>query len=252
MLRKKLLIWADIMLISLFLTLAFGSAHAIDNGYFELRMTKVFWADQVTPKELEFSAALEGDNIMSVILRSPKKWKILATKFYEYPLIIHEDYKLVNSIRHKYYKIGKPLDMERKFPLGNYTFRIRYYDPEDGKIKIKRLIYSLVGSFPPRPVITYPEHNQTQVELEPLIEWERTPDDTRFICYFVHIGIQRAGTPHWEYVLGVQIEDIDQTYYQVPPGTFQPNTTYKVWVAIEYDGIFESKSGIQFTTIGSP
>jgi len=214
-------------------------------------MTQVFWANQETPKEVEFTAKLRGDNVTDVTLLSPTNKRILTTTFYEREgLVYYKPYELLNSFSHEYYKIGEPDVMNRRFPLGDYTFRILYYVSEGEKEET--LVHSFVGDFPPRPVITYPEHDQTEVDLEPLIEWERTSDDPRFRHYFVHIGIPREGTPHWEGLLATEIEDIDQTYYQVPPGMFQPNTTCHVWVGVEYDGVLESKSGIQFTTVVSP
>ena len=219
---------------------------------YDLDITRVYGTNQEAPNEVEFRASLWGDNMTGVTLLSPTKVTILTAGLDQPPLIIHQGYQLLNSSGQSYYKIGSPSDMESRFPLGDYTLQIKYYDPATGKVKKASLVHSLVGPFPPRPVIIYPADNQTGVELQPTVEWARAPDDGRFSYYYVDIGMSVPGTPHWQGVLSTRIDNIDQTQYQVPAGALQPGTTYGVWVGIAYDGTIDSKSPHQFTTAAAP
>ena len=87
------------------------------------------------------------------------------------------------------------------------------------------------------------------MELEPLIEWERAPDDSRFLKYVVEIRTEPRGVPNQTNAMGALIPIIDHNYWQIPAGLFQPNVTYYVWVKVEYDGFVASENGIQFTTL---
>jgi hypothetical protein len=244
------LVLASMVGLSTFVALS-DTSRGSENASFTdvISMTKVFWAQQREPKEIEFRSSWGGENLMQVSLFSPQGKPIFANHFYEEPIIVHKEYNLVNDSGQGYYKIGDPPAMEQKFPLGDYEFRVKYYDPVDSKTKQDILISSLYGPFPPRPIIVYPQHDATGIELAPLIQWDRTTDDARFLHYFVHIGIPVQGTPNWIGVLSEQIEDINTTHYQVPVGVLQTNTTYHVWVGVSYEGILESKSGVQFTTV---
>jgi len=227
---------------------------ALDSDDFGINMTKIYWANQAEQKETEFTVGVEGDNILSVTLFSPKN-KIFKTTFFESKnWVYYEPYESLNSIGYEYYKIGKPEDMEKKFPSGKYSFVVSYYDSDEKKKKKEKILRNLTD-FPDRPIITYPEHEQTDVELEPVITWEKASDESKFVKYVINIGFINDGEYEpIEFNVGeededeAEIEDINQTQYQIPAGIFQSNSEYHLWIIVVYEGFCESKSGISFFT----
>jgi hypothetical protein len=249
---KKL---ALLLIFAVFLSILVGTMNvyaALDSEDFEITMTKLYWANQAEQKETEFTVGVEGDNILSVTLFSPKKKKIFATTFFEEQnWVYYDEYESLNSIGYEYYKIGKPEDMEKKFPLGKYNFTVSYYDTDEKKIKKEKIIRNLTD-FPDRPIITYPEHEQTDVELESVITWEKASDESKFVKYLINIGFINNDGEYESIEIDnedeIEIEDINQTQYQIPTGIFQSNSEYHLWVIVVYEGFCESKSGINFFT----
>jgi hypothetical protein len=258
MLEKRPLTYAYVIFSGFLSILILSSAYALDREVpeiepFRLYMTKFFWANQEEPEEIRFGAKLRNHyNIFKMGLFSPKNKKIFTFDFHEQPLNVDENNERINNSTHSYSKTGSPSNMLQKFTFGDYTLLTHYYDHDSGKVKREKFIYSLNGPFPPLPVINYPENDQTDVELEPLIEWERTSDDSRFIRYDVEIRTGPRGEPSMNYVMSTWITDSEHTYFQIPADLFQPNVTYYVWVEVEYDGNIASENGIKFTTVDSP
>lgn len=241
-----------VSIFTVFLSILVGIVNvcaALDSDDFEITMTKIYWANQAEQKETEFTVEIEEDNVLSVTLSSPKN-KIFKTTFFERKnWVYYEPWESLNSISYEYYKIGKPEDMEKKFPSGKYSFVVSYYDSDEKKIK-KETIISNLTDFPDRPIITYPEYEQTDVELEPVITWEKASDESKFVKYRIDIGL--INDEEYESIElnedEAEIEDINQTQFKIPAGILQSNSEYHLWVVVVYEGFCESKSGIQFFT----
>ena len=245
--------FALLSIFAVFLSILVGTMNvcaALDSDDFEIKMTKLYWANQAEQKETVFTVGVEGDNIFSVTLFSPNN-KIFKTTFFESKnWVYYDEYESLNSISYEYYKIGKPEDMEKKFPSGKYSFVVSYYD-SDEKRKKENILRNLTD-FPDRPIITYPEHEQTDVELEPVITWEKASDESKFVKYVINIGFINNDGEYESIEIDnedeIEIEDINQTQYQIPTGIFQSNSEYHLWVIVVYEGFCESTSGISFFT----
>jgi len=125
---------------------------------------------------------------------------------------------------------------ETIFPSGQYE--VMFTLDDDSVVPYSE---TLTGNWPDFPTITYPANGQTDVPIDVQIEWETVADIDKYQVVIWHSGNELDTTK----------VDLSSTSWQVPLGTLDGGTTYRLELQADA-GSYGSTTVTEFTTAGTP
>jgi len=113
------------------------------------------------------------------------------------------------------YWMGSEQEFKARYPDGAYSYQIKSEAKVDFKIS---------HSFPPYPIIIYPDDNEVINTLTPVIQWQYVDNGLHSITILNTTNDPWAGYP----VYGTQWLEGDVTSFHVPEGILATANTYRV------------------------